>query len=137
MRLPIDTASGKLAAVVPVEADLDNVVGPRRDSSGFMRSMGVSQVPNEPCRSCRRVGASELNGTSDELFGFDQLDRPLGSKEQLLFTVLEVAHSLSVSRTKVYELLYAGELPSVKIGVSRRVRKTDLETFVTNLELGD
>lgn len=137
MRLPIETASGKLAAVVPVEADLDNVVGPRRNSSDSVRSMGASQVANEPCPSCRKVGTSRIDGTSDELFGFDQLGRPLVFQEQLLFTVVEVAKILSLSRTKVYELLYAGELPSVKIGVSRRVRKTDLETFVTNLELAD
>ncbi len=137
MRLPIDTASVKFAAVVPVEADLDNVVGARKNSSDSVWSMSASQVANEPCRSCRKVRTSGIDGTSDDLFGVGQLGRPLGSKEQLLFTVMEVARSLSVSRTKVYELLYSEQLPSVKIGASRRVRRTDLEKFVSNLELAD
>ena len=77
---------------------------------------------------------SELCGN---LVDFYELDRPLVFQEQLLFTVVEVAKILSLSRTKVYELLYAGELPSVKIGASRRVRRADLEKFVSNLELAD
>ncbi len=77
---------------------------------------------------------SELCGNQVDFY---DLDRPLVFQEQLLFTVVEVAKILSLSRTKVYELLYAGELPSVKIGASRRVRRADLEKFVSNLELAD
>ena len=41
--------------------------------------------------------------------------------EKLLLTVREAADVLSVSRSRVYELLYAEQLDSVKIGRSRRV----------------
>ena len=41
--------------------------------------------------------------------------------EKLLLTVWEAADGLSVSRSRVYELLYAEQLDSVKIGRSRRV----------------
>jgi excisionase family DNA binding protein len=41
--------------------------------------------------------------------------------EKLLLTVWEAADVLSVSRSRVYELLYAEQLESVKIGRSRRV----------------
>ena len=41
--------------------------------------------------------------------------------EKLLLTVWEAADVLSVSRSRVYELLYAEQLDSVKIGRSRRV----------------
>jgi excisionase family DNA binding protein len=41
--------------------------------------------------------------------------------EKLLLTVREAADALSVSRSRVYELIYAGQLDSVKIGRSRRV----------------
>ncbi len=81
------------------------------------------------------------HGSADGIFEnpaiFRELYRPLVSKEQLLLTVVEVAIILSLSRTKVYELLYVGELPSVKIGASRRVRRVDLEKFVVDLELAD
>jgi excisionase family DNA binding protein len=41
--------------------------------------------------------------------------------EKLLLAVWEAADVLSVSRSRVYELLYAEQLDSVKIGRSRRV----------------
>ena len=41
--------------------------------------------------------------------------------EKLLLTVREAADVLSVSRSRVYELIYAVQLESVKIGRSRRV----------------
>ena len=41
--------------------------------------------------------------------------------EKLLLTVREAADLLSVSRSRVYELLYAEQLDSVKILRSRRV----------------
>jgi excisionase family DNA binding protein len=42
-------------------------------------------------------------------------------REKLLLTVREAADLLSVSRSRVYELIYAEQLDSVKIGRSRRV----------------
>jgi excisionase family DNA binding protein len=41
--------------------------------------------------------------------------------EKLLLTVREAADVLSVSRSRVYELIYTEQLESVKIGRSRRV----------------
>ena len=58
---------------------------------------------------------------------------PPGAGLSLLLTVLEVAESLGVSRSTVYELLYARRFPSVKIGNSRRVRRSDLEAFVRDM----
>ena len=60
--------------------------------------------------------------------------RPLCTSEVRLLTVVEVAKLLGIGRSKVYELLYAGELKSVKIGGSRRVRYTDLGDYVRYLE---
>jgi excisionase family DNA binding protein len=60
--------------------------------------------------------------------------RPLGVSDQLLLTVTETSQILRLSRSRVYELLYSGVLPSVKIGSSRRVRRADLEWFVNHLE---
>jgi excisionase family DNA binding protein len=55
------------------------------------------------------------------------------AESQLLFTVKEVAAILQISRTTVYELIYAGTLASVKIGACRRIRRVDLETYVQDL----
>ncbi|HUZ41308.1 MAG TPA: helix-turn-helix domain-containing protein [Acidimicrobiales bacterium] len=51
----------------------------------------------------------------------------------LLLTVKEAAWILQISRSTVYELLYAGLLLSVKIGTCRRIRRSDLENYVQGL----
>jgi excisionase family DNA binding protein len=56
-----------------------------------------------------------------------------GARPSMLFTVREVAEILGISRSTVYELLYARRFPSVRIGNCRRVRRSDLETFVRDL----
>ena len=40
---------------------------------------------------------------------------------------------LSVARSTVYVLIASGELPSVKIGKSRRLRIEDIEEYVDRL----
>lgn len=47
-----------------------------------------------------------------------------------LVTIVPAADWLGLSRSKLYELLAAGELPTVRIGRSRRIAVADLETFV-------
>jgi len=52
------------------------------------------------------------------------------SRARLLLTVKEASEILSISRSKLYELLNSGSLPSVHIGRSRRLRLTDIQKFV-------
>lgn len=52
----------------------------------------------------------------------------------LLLTPEEAAQALRVGRSKVYDLMRSGELPSVKLGGSRRVSLTALTAFVAALE---
>jgi excisionase family DNA binding protein len=56
--------------------------------------------------------------------------------ESFLYTVQEAAEALKISRSKVYGLMKEGELPSVKIGGSRRLRKQDLMQYVDCLDVG-
>jgi len=50
--------------------------------------------------------------------------------DKLLYRIPEVAEHLSISRSKVYELLKSGELRSVHIDRSRLVRARDLQAYV-------
>lgn len=52
---------------------------------------------------------------------------------KLLLTVTEAAERLSLGRSKTYELVQAGILPSVRIDGSRRIRVDDLLAFVAGL----
>jgi excisionase family DNA binding protein len=53
---------------------------------------------------------------------------------KLLLTPEEAAHVLGIGRTKLYQLLADGQLPSVRIGGSRRVSTDALSRFVQGLE---
>ncbi len=53
--------------------------------------------------------------------------------DKLLYRIPEVAHYLSLSRSKVYELVRAGVLPSIRIDGVRRIRGIDVIAFVNGL----
>lgn len=52
---------------------------------------------------------------------------------KLLLTVQEAAELLGIKRSKLYELLAAGEIESVKIGAARRVPQAAIEAFIEEL----
>ena len=52
---------------------------------------------------------------------------------RLLLTVAEAAEALAISRSKLYELLAAGLVRSVRIDGSRRVPVEALEAYVATL----
>ncbi len=54
----------------------------------------------------------------------DQVD------QQLLMRAEEVARSLGLGRSKVYEMMQTGELPVVRIGRAVRVARAALEEWV-------
>jgi excisionase family DNA binding protein len=53
--------------------------------------------------------------------------------EQVLLTVEEVARSLRIGRSRVFDLIKSGELVSVKIGHSRRVSPDAVRDFARSL----
>ena len=53
--------------------------------------------------------------------------------DTLLLKFPEAAAQLSICRAKVYELIAAGTLPSVKVDGCRRTRASDLREFVQQL----
>lgn len=57
------------------------------------------------------------------------------SIERLLLRPDEVATALGISRSKVYELLGSGELPSLRIGNSIRVSTLALRRWITRREM--
>ena len=57
--------------------------------------------------------------------------------DKLLLTPTEAATALGIGRSKVYELMRAGTLRSVRIDSCRRVALEDLTALVTQLRSGD
>jgi excisionase family DNA binding protein len=59
---------------------------------------------------------------------------PSAPPQRLLLSVAEVATELGCGRDTVYALLTTGALPSVRLGGRlRRIRRTDLTTYVESL----
>ncbi len=56
--------------------------------------------------------------------------------DKLLLTPVEAATALGIGRSKVYELLRSGELPSVRIGACRRIPAEGLTAFLGALLAG-
>jgi excisionase family DNA binding protein len=52
---------------------------------------------------------------------------------RLLLTVPEAARALAISRSKLYELLAAGVLASVRIDGSRRIPVSALDSYISAL----
>ena len=46
------------------------------------------------------------------------------------FTTDELVRWLGLGRTKTYEMLRSGEIPSYKIGRVRRIRRRDIEAWL-------
>lgn len=53
--------------------------------------------------------------------------------DKLLLTPEEAAQTLSIGRSKVYELLRAGAIASIRIGASRRIPAEALRAYIGNL----
>ena len=62
-------------------------------------------------------------------------DRPV-PHAPLLITPEEAARTLSIGRSKIYELMRSGELPSVHIGACRRVHVDELVRFIEGHRTG-
>lgn len=52
---------------------------------------------------------------------------------RLLLTPTEAAEALGIGRSKLYELMRAGLLESVRIGAARRVPAAALEEYINGL----
>jgi excisionase family DNA binding protein len=54
-------------------------------------------------------------------------------KTKLLLKVTEAAELLSIARSKAYQMVQDGQLPSVRIGTSLRVPAAELNDYVAKL----
>jgi len=55
------------------------------------------------------------------------------SETRLAFSIPEAVELAGISRSTMYALIGAGRLPAVKIGRSTRIRRADLEIWLSSL----
>ncbi|WP_407565878.1 helix-turn-helix domain-containing protein [Streptomyces sp. 184] len=53
--------------------------------------------------------------------------------DRLLYTPKEAAGVLAIGRSTLYELMAAGAVKYIKLGRCRRIRRSDLESYVAGL----
>ncbi|MET8854643.1 excisionase family DNA-binding protein [Streptomyces sp. NPDC004579] len=53
--------------------------------------------------------------------------------DRLLYKPEEAAEALAIGRSTVYELMAEGALKYIKLGRTRRIRRTDIEAYVDSL----
>jgi len=110
----------KQSGLEPVVDDGDVTVWAPNAKSPELR---VNSLP--PQMRTRPSGSDTLDGP--------QAETPHERTPQLLLTTEEAALALGIGRTGIYELLKSGQLTSVLIGRSRRIRTSDLQELVSNI----
>ncbi|MEU9159044.1 helix-turn-helix domain-containing protein [Streptomyces sp. NPDC048424] len=55
------------------------------------------------------------------------------SPSPVLCTVKDAVALLRLGRSTVYELMASGELPFIKLGRARRIKRADIDAFVAQL----
>ena len=55
------------------------------------------------------------------------------TEERLLLTPEEVGHLLGLGRSMIYQMIRSGEIPSVKVSKTIKVRRTDLVRYIDGL----
>jgi excisionase family DNA binding protein len=81
------------------------------------------------------VGAKGSGETAPHRFpqGKEELMEAHEHDPRLLITVEEAARRLSIGRSHAYAFVAGGELRSVRIGRCRRIRVSDLDSFIERL----
>jgi len=57
-----------------------------------------------------------------------------GTPQRLLLRIPEVAETLGIGRTKIYEMIATGELPTIRIGRAVRISVATLQKWVEERE---
>jgi excisionase family DNA binding protein len=101
-------------------ADVPKVVGNRPPPDNDADNLCRDDLPvRKTSRDRRRIRVTATGGIS---------------MDKLLLTIDEAAHALGIGRSKLYQLLDAGEVDSVHIGNCRRVTGAALSGYVERLQ---
>ena len=63
----------------------------------------------------------------------EEAAKAFNAYEEQLLTTEEVCQILRIKKTKLYELLKNDEIPSFKLGTSRRFTKTGIKQYINQL----
>ena len=90
----------------------------------------LKQALRDHHRALERLESTllEFEGSIDG----DAQERPEGRKGLDLLSIPELCQELGMGKSWVYRRLHSGEIPSVKLGRSIKVKRADLEEYLEN-----
>lgn len=83
--------------------------------------------------TCNQIVASSICNESQ----LNANDKRHQKDTKTLLSIAEVGEELGISRTKAYELIWSGQLESIKIGRLRRVPATCVKEYIDRLLSAD
>jgi excisionase family DNA binding protein len=81
--------------------------------------------PHGDTTSLPSEAAAKLLHGGNGVFSYPQTE-----ETKKLLSAEELAQELGVGRTTAYALLWSGQIPSMKVGRLRKVRREDVEAFI-------
>ena len=98
---------------------------PKRHESALDEQTGDLTI------NCREAAAPDTGLGRVRMNNVTGLDRP-----RVLYRIDEAAELLSISKSRVYELVRSGQIRTVKVGKSHRVPARSLDEYVARLLRG-
>jgi len=119
---------GVLIATITICEDKEKVEASSRLASEWLKQyLAASIVSNEEVSSFSLEVEEHLQGAI-----YEGVSEPVYKQALRLLSVQEVGEVLGMGRSWVYQQIRAGQLPSVQLGGTVKVRQKDLEEYVEN-----
>jgi len=123
----LDAGNGAFATISICE-DVEKVQATNRAASEWIKQYLASSIVT------REEVVSFALDVEDPLQGFlyEGVAEPVYKRSLQLLSVSEVGELLGMGRSWVYNQIKSGEIPSVQLGGSVKVKREDLEEYIEN-----
>ncbi len=121
----IDGGNGALATLTVCQSQ-SALEATNTMATEYLRQYLASRIISEP-------GTPNLSVRGEEVYQgtlYEGVSEPIYKKSLQLLSVQEVSELLSIGRSWVYQQIRSGEMPSVHLGGSVKVKREDLEQYI-------
>ena len=121
----IDAGNGALATLTICESQ-SAVEATNKMAAEWIRQYLAARIISEP-------GTPNLSVRGEEIYQgtlYEGVSEPIYKQSLQLLSVQEVSEVLGIGRSWVYQQIRSGEMPSVHLGGSVKVKREDLEQYI-------
>lgn len=102
---------------------------PMADSRSDVRAQRLKRSLETVRKALERLESAMVE-FEEELTGEQQHVRPQSGKDLDLLSISQLCQELGMGKSWVYQRIRSGEIPSVKLGGTIKVRREDLEAYL-------